>query len=550
MKRVLILGAGLMQGRAILAAKQKGWHVTAVDGNPAAVCAKDADSFHVIDLKESEKIANFALSLKKSEGLDGIFTCATDFSYSVACAAEKCGLPSHSAKAAFAASNKAEMRRLFAKAGVPSPAFAVITAENVPRALEETCAAGVGFPVVVKPCDNMGARGCKKVSSPDKLESALEDAMRFSRTATVIIEEYLEGPEFSVEALVFDGEFHETGFADRHIFFPPYFIEMGHTIPSSLPKEEKERVLEAFKAGANALGLSYGAVKGDIKLTPKGPAIGEIAGRLSGGFMSGWTYPYCSGIDLTSAALDLCVGIRPKSLKPVSARIAAERAWISVPGKIAAVSGLDKAKSTPLVRDVFPLKKEGDRVAFPQNNVEKCGNCIAVSSDTTLGDSALARQEAVAAAESACRKIVLRLAPRDSETESFLFGFCEEKTIGNIDGQGFPPPCFPVPFREALGGNLPSLFAGGWTTVELPSEDKPESVVKIAMPANLPIFSKEWRDWQGRTMLEAFLQTLAEENEIADDLTPKKSGDALAARYWAAFLRGGMQGLLYAHDSR
>ena len=564
MKRVLILGAGLMQGRAIAAAKQKGWHVTAIDGNPAAPCAKDADAFCAIDLKESERIAEFALSLKRGEGLDGVFTCATDFSYSVAVAAEACGLPSHSAKAAFAASNKAEMRRLFAAAGVPSPAFAVITAENAPHALEEAKSAGVGFPAVVKPCDNMGARGCKKVSAPDELANAIGAAMRFSRSSTVIIEEYLEGPEFSAEALVFDGEFHETGFADRHIFFPPYFIEMGHTMPSRLPDGEKARALEAFKAGARALGLDYGAVKGDIKMTAKGPAIGEIAGRLSGGFMSGWTYPYSSGVELTSAALDLCVGIRPKSLKPLYGRVAAERAWISAPGKIAAISGLEKAKGTPLVRDVFPLKKEGERVVFPRNNVEKCGNCIAVSGGASSGGMAAARREAVAAAESACRAVVMRLEPRDSETERFLFGFGEAGEGAALGGEAFPPPCFALPFREAAGGSLPSVLEGGWTVARLPLaagresssessiiiEESCEGSAEIALPVNLPFFSGEFRDWQGRTMLEAFVQAVAEEPGILDGLRPQKGGGGLAARYWAAFLRGGLQGLLYAHDSR
>ncbi len=550
MKRVLILGAGLMQGRAILAAKKKGWHVTAIDGNPAAACAKDADSFHVIDLKESEKIAEFALSLKRGEGLDGVFTCATDFSYSVACAAEACGLPSHSSRAAFAASNKAEMRRIFAAASVPSPAFTVIPPEKAHRALEEVRAAGVGFPAVVKPCDNMGGRGCRKVSSPDELARACEEAARFSRTETVIIEEYLEGAEFSVEALVFDGEFHETGFADRHIFFPPYFIEMGHTIPSLLPDAEKKRVFDVFKAGVQALGLSYGAVKGDIKLTEKGAVIGEIAGRLSGGYMSGWTYPYSSGVDLTSAALDLCVGIKPSSLEPVFTRVSAERAWISVPGKIAAVSGLEAAKALPLVREVFPLKKEGDRVVFPQNNVEKCGNCIAVSAPAS-GDTDSARREAAFAAESACRAVVLRLVPRDSETERFLFDFYAENADSSLESEVFPPPCFSMPFREALGGNLPSVFAGGWKTATLSRAGKSESAIEIEIPADLPFFSEKFFDWQGRAMQQAFLQAVTEEPEIAKDLHLQQNHDkTLAMKYWTAFLRGGIQGLLYVHDCR
>ena len=52
------------------------------------------------------------------------------------------------------------------------------------------------------------------------------------------MEEYMEGPEFSIDALVYDGTMTITGFADRHIFFPPYFIEMGHTMPTRISKDK------------------------------------------------------------------------------------------------------------------------------------------------------------------------------------------------------------------------------------------------------------------------------------------------------------------------
>lgn len=559
-KRILILGAGFMQGRAIRAAQKKGWHVTAVDGNPEACCASLADRFQPIDLKEKERIAEFALRLQADEGLDGVFTCATDFSLSVAWVAARCGLPSHSVDAARAASNKAEMRRRFAAAGVPSPLFAVIPPDKHPDALDVLRAAGVDFPVVLKPVDNMGARGCCKVSSAPEFLLRLPLSAAFSRTGTVIAEEYMEGPEFSLEALVFDGSFHETGFADRHIFFPPYFIEMGHTIPSAVSGTDRDRLLAVFRDGVRALGLDYGAVKGDIKLTPRGPMVGEIAGRLSGGYMSGWTFPYSSGIDLTSAALDLCAGIRPDpaSLLPVFRAVSAERAWISVPGTVRSVSGLDAARRVPFVRDVFPLKQAGDAAVFPRSNVEKCGNCIAAvpQEDASAGSYRDARQRAVSAAEEACRAVVLRLAPHHAGTEAFLFRFTphlQETPSGGRNGTGlpeepFPPPCFAVPFREAQGGDFPPLFASGWKTGELPLSGG-ACTQQVEYPAALPLFSPEYSDWQGRTMAAALSRAVEEEPALAGALrSAANHGTLTAMKYWTAFVRGGIQGLLYVFD--
>lgn len=560
-KRVLILGAGFMQGRAVEAAHRKGWRVALVDGNPSAVCASLADVFKPIDLKDKEKIAAFAVELKENGGLDGVFTCATDFSLSVAWAARECGLPSHSVEAAAAASDKVRMREIFSASSVPSPKFVAIHADALEHARDALSSAGISFPVVVKPADNMGARGCKKVSAEDGLAAALKTAVAFSRTGRAVVEEFMDGPEFSLEALVFDGEFHETGFADRHIFFPPYFIEMGHTIPSCIPEDQKRAAMDVFRAGVSALGLDYGAVKGDIKITKRGPMVGEIAGRLSGGYMSGWTFPYASGIDLTSAALDLCVGIRPASLVAVTHAVSAERAWISIPGVVASVSGADAAANIPGVKDVFPLKKPGDAVSFPRSNVEKCGNCI--SAVDIAGDGyKVAREKAVFAAEEACRAIVLRLAPGGRDTELFLFRHfdyaddspCDAGTsegdvsgVCRADGGDFPPPCFSLPFREVRGEGFPSVFSGGWFPLRLSQEGgRGEG---IFTPENLRVFLSSATDWHGRKMIEALEQAFKTEPALAGALRrPPKDDKIILMKYWTAFLRGGIQGALYVYD--
>lgn len=556
-KRVLILGAGFMQGRAIDAAHRKGWKVAVVDGNPNAVYATKADVFKPIDLKNKEEIAAFALELKENGGLDGIFTCATDFSLSVAWAAKKCGLPSHSVESAAAASDKVKMREIFAASSVPSPKFIVVYGSRIKEAGKMLSAAGISFPVVAKPADNMGARGCKKVSSGRDLLPALEEAVSFSRSGRAVVEEFMDGPEFSLEALVFDGKFYETGFADRHIFFPPYFIETGHTIPSGLPGEQKKAAWEVFKSGVAALGLDYGAVKGDIKITAEGPMVGEIAGRLSGGYMSGWTFPYSSGIDLTSAALDLCTGIRPSSLESIKKTVSAERAWISVPGIVASVSGLEAAGKIPGVKDVFPLKKSGDHVVFPRSNVEKCGNCI--SAVDFSGDEYLsAREKAVFAAEEACRKIILRLSPGHRETEDFLFrytrgagerGFEEitDKASCDLD---FPPSCFDLPFMETRGKDFQSVFSAGWTKKILDECSVCVSEpVEIEIPEKLLPFWDAASDWHGRDIVSSLCQAFVLEPALTGAFRPAAKNDKLLPiKYWTAFLRGGIQGLLYVYD--
>ncbi|MDR2767623.1 MAG: ATP-grasp domain-containing protein, partial [Treponema sp.] len=404
-KRILILGAGIMQGPLIRCAKSMGLEAAVVDGDPRAPMAELATWFFPIDLKDKEKIASLAEGLAKKGGLSGVVTAGTDFSLSVAHVAEKLGLPGVSAETALKASDKEKMRECFRAASLPSPDFVVLA--EAPQKLR------FGFPVVVKPADNMGARGCRRADTEAELKAAFKDALEFSRSSRVIVEEYMEGPEFSLDAIVYQGEITICGFADRHIFFPPYFIEMGHTLPSNLEQSQKDAITDVFIRGIRALGIQNGAAKGDIKLTLKGPMIGEIAARLSGGYMSGWTCPYASGADPVRAAICVALGVPPQGLKPVRGWTSAERAFLSIPGIIRRIQGIDEARAVPHVKDLFLVASPGLEMRFPENNVSKGGNVISAAPD---------RESAVAAAENAARCVLLQLEAPNPLTKAFLAG--------------------------------------------------------------------------------------------------------------------------------
>jgi biotin carboxylase len=514
----MILGAALMQGPALRIAKEMGLETVAVDGNAAAPCAGMADSFEHIDLKDREGIAALALRLKAERGgagLSGVFTAGTDFSATVAYAAEKAGLPGIPYEAALDASDKERMRRRFAEAGLPSPRFIIAHKDRAGQLLLP-----FPFPVVVKPVDNMGARGCRRADTEEDLRAAVDDALSFSRSGRAIIEEYMDGPEFSADAIVYDGEITICGFADRHIFFPPYFIEMGHTIPSDLAPEKAAALIETFKKGVRSLGITLGAAKGDIKLTSKGPMLGEIAARLSGGYMSGWTYPYSSGAEPTKAGILAALGQKPDGLGPERGWTSAERAFISIPGIISAIKTDNSAENSKYVQNVFFRVKESERVDFPENNVSKCGNVISAAPE---------RAVAVQAAEDMARSILIRLEKRNAETDAFL----------NTSSE-FPPDAFSV--TPAIRAALREMPRGRADTLK-PEERGALSVIPFSALLESPC-----ADYVGRGVAET-LDAVRRLTGLPLPLADNKNGLALGKNFWTALIRGGYQGAAYFVDS-
>ncbi|MDR2158771.1 MAG: ATP-grasp domain-containing protein [Treponema sp.] len=547
---LIILGAGVMQGPAIRTAREMGLYTVAVDADDRAPCVPLADRFEKIDLKDKEGIAGLGLALQKEGPLGGVMTAGTDFSASAAWAAERLGLPGIPYEAALNASDKERMRRCFSEAGLPSPAFMILDA--VPAADQPPAGLPGSYPLVVKPVDNMGARGCRQVRNSGELRRAVADALNFSRSRRAIVEAFMEGPEFSVDAIVYHGDITICGLADRHIFFPPYFIEMGHTMPTALPPEQQEALLETFRAGIRALGIagekSAGAAKGDIKLAPPGPMIGEIAARLSGGYMSGWTYPYASGVNPVRGAILAALGRKPEGLVPVRNWTSAERAFISIPGRVRSIKGREAAGDIPHVKDLFMRAEAGGTVKFPENNVTKCGNVIS---------AAPGRDTAVEAAERAARSVLVRLEAPGRDTAEFLAaGAADSPGAGKTEK--FPPDAFEAgPELRRLLDRLPPEKGRENTRV------RPENLRILPFPE---FQASGLRDYMGRTVEES-LDAVRALTGISLPESPEKpaagippagvedtTGAAdnevcLGRSFWAALIRGGYQGAAYIVDS-
>jgi hypothetical protein len=383
----------------------------------------------------------------------------------------------------------------------------------------------------VKPVDNMGARGVRRADTAGEFEAALRAALEDSRSGRAIAEEFVPGQEFSLDGIVEGGEVTVCGFADRHIRFSPYFVEMGHTMPSSAAQHVRSRVTETFARAVAALGIRDGQAKGDIKWTGETAVAGEVAARLSGGYMSGWTYPYASGVNLTAAALRQAVGLDPGDLRPRKHHTTAERAFISIPGRVEMLEGFDRAREREHIREAFTRISEGSEVRFPRNNVEKCGNFIA---------EAPGAKRACGAADAACREVFIRLTPGDPRTFAFLF---------REEGE-WPPAAFPLRSRrnrQCLAGmpllRLPSeqlRFGGAGTSAR---------VVVLGLPEG-----EDGCDWHGFDWSTALEEVAQRSRGAVEFLSPEADPPAercvlLGRLFWRAFERGGIQGAVWTIET-
>lgn len=549
---VLILGASLLQSKALEAARDLGLEVYAIDGNSDALNSlsslykvnTDYVHFNNIDLKDREGILELATKLKADENLLGIFTCGTDFSASVSYVANRLGFPAHTMDAALNATVKNRMRECFAKAAVPSPKYRVAT--TLDDAQDDIDI--IGLPCVIKPVDSMGARGVRMLEREEDCEIAFLNAQAASRSSTVIIEEYMAGREYSIDALVYNGTLTITGLAERHIKYEPYFIEMGHTMSAVLNGYEYSDIVRTFSKGVAALGLTCGAAKGDVKLTDKGAAIGEIAARLSGGYMSGWTFPRASGFDLTRAAIQIACGLEPAELlekrKPLDDitgtgfdlyyipcdKVSAERAFISIPGVAVGIQFVApdrKSSSMDVSADVINswASSQGVNnvylrpnlfsvpctVAFPKNNVEKCGNAIATNQE---------RKTAIETAERAISNVLIELAPNNKKTDNFLYN-CLDK---------FPPSAFPKCFEELCNVDVMGVIE---CDISVESCIPPEINKIIDL-------QREDKDWSCRTIMDNV--------RLFDILCPNHR-EVNQLDFWYALFRGGLQAAVYTARS-
>lgn len=366
MKRLMIVGASLLQLPAILKAKEMGLYVGVADFNPEAIGIQYADEFFNASTMDEDAVLKAAEDFKP----DGIMTLASDMPMrGVSKASDKLHLHSISYETSYKATDKFEMIKAFKAHNVSSPWYFDVDSYEDLKALEGK----VGFPCIIKPTDNAGSHGVAKVHDFEELLANYEYSHSCSRHGKVIVEEYLDGPEVSVEVMVVKGRIHILQITDKITTGAPHFVEMGHTQPSRLPENTQRQIREVAEAACKSLGIDKGPAHVEMKVTSRGPVMIELGARMGGDNITTHLVPLSTGIDMVGATIRVALGEEP-DIEPTLNCGSAIR-YFKVPvGTIKAIEGVDKAKKILGVKQVTftkgvgeestPIECSNDRVGF------------------------------------------------------------------------------------------------------------------------------------------------------------------------------------------
>ena len=393
MKRLMIVGASVLQLPGILKAKEMGLHVAVVDFNPQAIGIQYADKYYNASTMDEDAV----LAAAEDYQPDGIMTLATDMPMrGVAKVAEKLGLPGISYDTAVKATDKFEMIKAFKAYDVASPWFFTVDNLDELKALESQ----LSFPCIMKPTDNAGSHGVVLAKCFDDLLRKYEYSRESARNGKVIIEEYLKGDEVSVEVMVVDGKVNILQITDKLTTGAPHFVEMGHSQPSRHPVDIQKAIKALATKACQAVGINQGPAHVEMMVTERGPVMIELGARMGGDNITTALVPLSTGIDMVKATIDVALGNQP-DIEP-SLHCASAIRYIAAPeGIIKSIDGVEEAKQLPGVKEVIMTKAEGEMSTPIHCSNDRIGSVIV---------QAATAEEAIMACEEAMKVIKIVIA--------------------------------------------------------------------------------------------------------------------------------------------
>ena len=320
MKKLAIIGASYLQASLIIRANQLGFetHVFAWAANDVGETL--AYRFYPISIVEKEKI----LQVCREVQIDGICSIGSDLAViTVNYVAKEMNLIGNSLISTEQSTNKSLMRRCFEENGDPSPRSICVDSISDKR-LEE-----LSFPLIVKPVDRSGSRGITKVLHESELSAAIERAKAIGFLKEAIVEEFVEGHEYSVECISWEGKHELLAITQKYTTGSPGFVETAHLEPAMITTDLSDRIAEVVFHALNSLGIRYGASHSELKVTPSGEIVLiEIGARMGGDVIGSDLVRLSTGVDFVKAVIQVAVGQKPE-IERTESRAAAVRFILS-----------------------------------------------------------------------------------------------------------------------------------------------------------------------------------------------------------------------------
>lgn len=340
-KRLLLLGGPVFQKPVIKKAREMGLHVGVIDINADAPAAACADEFFQASIKDVDATFGIARTFRP----DAILSGACDTSVvTVARLCEMIELPGNSVEAAINSTDKVAMLEAFNSAGIASPDYFVVRSADA-----SDCYPLIKYPVITKPTDSAGGRGINVVDSADGLAMAIEASSRAGVSGDVLVEEFMEGQEVSVEIIVSDGVPHVLQVTDKLTSGAPHFFEIGHSQPTLLSAADRNAVSDLASKAVLAVGLTDSAAHAEVMMTSHGPKMVELGARVGGDWITSYLINgSVSGIDMVETMIKIALGEKIDNWDYRNSGVyTATRFLPAREGVLKEISGVDDARRVP-----------------------------------------------------------------------------------------------------------------------------------------------------------------------------------------------------------
>ncbi|MFB6835717.1 ATP-grasp domain-containing protein [Streptomyces sp. NPDC056361] len=337
---------------------------------------------HVLtaETNDGEALLPFVERAHEVLRFDGVVTSCDYYLRTAAGIAGRLGLPGPTPEAVGNACRKDATRRVLAEAGLPGPRFAVCA----DWAEAAAAAHHIGYPLVLKPVDLCAGMFVRRADDEAALAEAYRALAAFPvnargqrREPVVLLEEFLEGPEVSVETVSHDGAVHVVGVTDKSVGGAPAFVETGHMFPAALDPADAEGVGETARRALKALGLDGVVAHTEIKLTAGGPRVVEVNPRPAGNRITELVR-HVTGVDLAAACVDVALGREPDLRRRATGLTSAAIGFL-VPDEDGVLEAVDGADAVRAADDLLELRlaDPGKAVKAAGSNNEYLGHVMA-----------------------------------------------------------------------------------------------------------------------------------------------------------------------------
>jgi biotin carboxylase len=276
-KAFVLTGGSRSQLGLLEQARALGHEVCVVDGSDRAPLLAEAD--HAIVRSFTD--VNGVIGDLEARGIEPVAVATMGSDQAVlpsAQLAERLELPGLPVSTARTVADKRRMRAAFERAKVRCPkGREAASFEEAEQAFHQ-----LGAPVVVKPVDGSAQRGVTEVRLEGELAPAVDRALAASKTGAIVLEQYLDGDEFTVNGFLLEGDYFPMSITQRLLYPPPPLgVCIAHRYPSGLA--DKERIFEFAHAASRAVGLQTGPSYVQIRIQDGQPWAIEVGARLGGG---------------------------------------------------------------------------------------------------------------------------------------------------------------------------------------------------------------------------------------------------------------------------